>query len=48
MLIEEAVGQIIQDIDVGDLTAIYELLERVPLDALASFLPEERLHEING
>jgi hypothetical protein len=45
-LIEAAVETIINDCRVGDFTAIYELLDRVPEDVLANFLPEEKLMEI--
>jgi len=45
-LIEAAVEQIITDCRVGDFTAIYELLERVDEEVLASFIPEERLIEL--
>ena len=40
-LIERAVETIIDDIRVGDFTAIYELLDRVPEDVLEAFLPED-------
>ena len=42
-LIEAAIGQILIDIDRGDFTAVWELLERVDDDTLAGFLPEEKL-----
>ena len=42
-LIEAAIGQIMIDIDRGDFTAVWELLERVDDDTLAGFLPEEKL-----
>jgi len=48
VLIEEAIAQIMRDVDAGDFTAIWELMERVDQEALASFLPEERLAEIRG
>ena len=40
-LIERAVEIIIDDIRVGDFSAIYELLDRVPEAVLEAFLPEE-------
>jgi len=48
VLIEAAIAQIMRDVDAGDFTAIWELMERVDQEALASFLPEERLAEIRG
>ena len=42
-LIEAAIGEIMIDIDRGDFTAVWELLERVDDDTLAGFLPEEKL-----
>ena len=47
-LIEAAIGQIMIDIDRGDFTAIWELMERVDEEVLAGFIPEERLAEIRG
>ena len=47
-LIEAAVDTIINDCRMGDFEAIYELLDRVPEDALEGFLPEEKLEEIRG
>jgi hypothetical protein len=40
-LIEAAVDTIINDVRMGDFTAIYELLDRVPEDVLIAFLPED-------
>jgi len=48
VLIEAAIAQIMRDVDAGDFTAIWELLESVPEDALAGFIPEEKLEEIRG
>ena len=42
-LMEAALEQIITDCRVGDFTAIYELLDRVPEDVLEGFIPEEKL-----
>jgi hypothetical protein len=42
-LIETAIGQIMQDIDAGDFTAIWELLEQVDETVLAGFISEEKL-----
>jgi hypothetical protein len=47
-LIEAAIGQIMKDIDAGDFTAIWELMERVDEDTLAGFISEEKLMEIRG
>jgi hypothetical protein len=47
-LIEAAIGQIMKDIDAGDFTAIWELMERVDEDTLAGFINEEKLMEIRG
>ena len=38
--IEKAIEQIKIDISSGDVSAIYELLENVPEQALMAFLPE--------
>jgi len=48
VLIEAAIAQIMRDVDAGDFTAIWELMERVDQEVLASFLPEELLAEIRG
>lgn len=47
-LIEAAIEAIIDDIRVGDFTAIWELLERVDEDTLSAFIPESKLEEIRG
>jgi hypothetical protein len=47
-LIEAAIGQIMIDIDRGDFTAIWELMERVDEDTLAGFIPEDKLIELRG
>ena len=47
-LMEAVLEQIIDDCRIGDFTAIWELLESVPEDALAGFIPEEKLEEIRG
>jgi hypothetical protein len=47
-LIEAAIGQIMIDIDRGDFTAIWELMERVDEDTLAGFISEEKLIAIRG
>ena len=41
-LICEVLDQVKRDIEVGDLTAIYELLETCPAAELIAFLPEEK------
>ena len=47
-LIEAAIGQIMRDIDAGDFTAIWELMECVDETVLASFISEEKLAELRG
>ena len=47
-LIEAVIGQIMIDIDRGDFTAIWELMERVDEEVLAGFIPEEQLAKIRG
>ena len=47
-LIEAVVDQIYRDIDAGDETAIWELLDRVQDDVLLGYLPEEKQLEIRG
>jgi len=38
---EKVIEQIKDDLNVGDETALYEMLQRVPKDVLIAFLPEE-------
>ena len=40
-LIDKVCEQIRADVECGDLTAIEELLKKVPEDALIAFIPEE-------
>jgi hypothetical protein len=40
-LINAVIEQIKTDIENGDLTAIAEMLERLPRETLAAYLPEE-------
>lgn len=40
-LIAEVINQIKKDIEIGDDTAIFELLEACPESELIAFLPEE-------
>lgn len=44
-LICKALEQIKQDIEIGDFTAIYELLASCPDPNLVAFLPEEKWNE---
>ena len=37
----KVIEQIKDDLNVGDETALYEMLQRVPKDVLIAFLPEE-------
>jgi hypothetical protein len=39
---DEVIHQIETDLEDGDTTAIYEMLQRVPKDVLIAYLPEER------
>jgi len=39
-LVDRVIGQIQLDIDSGDVTALEELLRRVPAKVLESYLPE--------
>ena len=39
-LVDKVIGQIQLDIDSGDVTALEELLKRVPTKVLESYLPE--------
>ena len=45
-VIEAAVDTIREDIEMGDVTAIEELLKTVPEDNLLAFLPEDRRIEL--
>ena len=47
-LIEAVIAQIMRDINVGDFTAIWELMEHVDEQTLASYLPEETAEEMRG
>jgi septum formation inhibitor-activating ATPase MinD len=40
-LIDRVIGQIVNDLDGGDFTAINELLDNLSFEQLNSFLPEE-------
>ena len=39
---DEAIHQIMDDIEDKDTTALYAMLQRVPKDVLIAYLPEER------
>ena len=39
-LIDRVLDQIQEDVEIGDLTAIEELLKQVPTEVLVNFLPE--------
>jgi hypothetical protein len=39
-LVDKVIGQIYLDIESGDITALEELLKRVPAKVLESYLPE--------
>ena len=45
-VIEAAIDTIREDIEMGDVTAIEELLRTVPEDNLLAFLPEDRRIEL--
>ena len=40
-IIEQVLDQIVEDVEIGDLTAIEELLRNVPVEQLLAYLPEE-------
>ncbi len=42
-LIDAALDQILYDVEIGDLTALEELLSRVPEQYLQGYLPEDIL-----
>ena len=44
-LIEQVIGQIRQDHDAGDVTAIHEMFNQVDNQILEAFLPEGTLEE---
>ena len=44
-IIDMVLEQIQEDVEAGDLTAIQELLSKVPMTDLQAFLPEERWAE---
>jgi hypothetical protein len=44
-LINEVLNQILQDVKDFDLTAIEELIKKIPKKVLLSYLPEEVNHE---
>lgn len=48
-LIDAVIEQMRRDLEVGDASAIYELLSNhVPIKSLESFLPEELSNELEG
>ncbi len=46
-LIERVIELIKNDIECGDVTALYELLESTPTENLISYLPEEEWENYN-
>lgn len=42
-LCDQVIEQIKKDIDVGDLTAVYEMLQHLSTDVLIAYLPEPGL-----
>lgn len=40
-IIEQVLDQIVEDVEIGDLTAIEELLRNVPVEQLLAYLPED-------
>ena len=42
-LCDQVIEQIKKDIDVGDLTAVYEMLQHLNTDVLIAYLPEQGL-----
>lgn len=47
-LTDAVLDQIQQDVDMGDFTAIEEMLRAVPTEALMNYLPEEKMLEMRG
>ena len=47
VLVDLVVEQIKNDFELGDVTAIEELLRRVPMDALVGYLPEKTWENSN-
>ena len=45
-LVDKVIGQIYLDIESGDITALEELLKRVPAKVLESYLPEVDMDEV--
>jgi hypothetical protein len=43
---DKVCDQIAKDIAVGDVTAIYEMLQQVPKDVLIAYLPEEEVEDV--
>jgi hypothetical protein len=43
---EKVIEQIKDDINDGDVTAIYEMLQQVPKDVLIAYLPEEEALDV--
>ena len=41
---EKVIEQIKDDFKIGDESALYEMLQRVPKDVLINYLPEEDWH----
>jgi hypothetical protein len=47
-LVELAVENIRKDLMAGDITAIHELLMKIPTDLLEAFCPEEEVEELKA
>ena len=41
LIVDQVLDQIVEDVEIGDLTAIEELLRAVPIEQLIAYLPED-------
>ncbi len=42
LLLDAVLGQIVEDVKAGDMTAIHEMLFELPTETLIAYLPEEK------
>ena len=43
---DKVIDVIRQDIEIGDVTALHEMLQSVPKDVLIAYLPEEEAEDV--
>lgn len=43
---DKVIDQISKDFEIGDVTALHEMLQQVPKDVLIAYLPEEEAEDV--